>query len=83
MAADVVGEVEAERRAERAGAGGEVGREQADAFTRRRPEARVHPVPGWTGHHLGLAENPQAPAAAAGAAFSVPSDGFFYALFVR
>ena len=59
------------------------GREQADAFTRRRPEARVHPVPGWTGHHLGLAENPQAPAAAAGAAFSVPSDGFFYALFVR
>jgi 16S rRNA (cytosine967-C5)-methyltransferase len=57
------------------------GRDQAGAFLHRHPEAREHPVPGHTGHHLGLPEN--AGVAVHGAGFAVPSDGFFYALFVR
>ncbi len=57
------------------------GREQAAVFLQRQPQAREHPVHGHSGHHLGLPENPSS--AQPGAGFAVPSDGFFYALFLR
>jgi 16S rRNA (cytosine967-C5)-methyltransferase len=57
------------------------GREQAAAFLQRQPQARERSVAGHSGHHLGLPENPSS--AEPGAGFAVPSDGFFYALFLR
>ena len=50
------------------------GREQAEAFAQRQPQAAAWHRDGLTGHLLGLPDN---------AGFVVPSDGFFYALFTR
>ncbi len=50
------------------------GEAQAAAFAQRQPQALPHAVAGRTGHLLGLPDN---------AGFTVPSDGFFYALFCR
>lgn len=57
------------------------GREQAAAFAQRHPGCKSHAVAGHTGHLLGLPENGE-PAEHPGG-FTVPSDGFFYALFCR
>jgi 16S rRNA (cytosine967-C5)-methyltransferase len=51
------------------------GQAQLDAFLQRRPEARSHDVPGFTGHLLPLAEN--------ASQHQPPLDGFFYALLTK
>jgi len=50
------------------------GREQAEAFAQRQAQAASWVREGLTGHLLGLPDN---------AGFAVPTDGFFYALFLR
>jgi 16S rRNA (cytosine967-C5)-methyltransferase len=54
------------------------GQAQVDAFLQRRPDARLIPVQGFTGHLLPLADNG---AQAGGGASMV--DGFFYALLLK
>jgi 16S rRNA (cytosine967-C5)-methyltransferase len=54
------------------------GQAQVDAFLQRRPDARLIPVQGFTGHLLPLADN----AAQAGGGASMV-DGFFYALLLK
>jgi 16S rRNA (cytosine967-C5)-methyltransferase len=48
------------------------GQDQLDAFLQRQSDAKSHPVPGFTGHLLPVAENAQQA--------QPPLDGFFYAL---
>lgn len=51
------------------------GQGQLDAFLQRQADAKVHAVPGFTGHLLPLADN--------ASQLQPPLDGFFYALLTK